>query len=250
MTVLVAGAAGVVTVGALSDEGRPGAAPTIARADGASPASTTSTPPPAPPAAPTTTATSPSSESPTSVPPLTTSLPVTVPPTTVPPTTVPVTVPPTTVSTEPLPHEQAIGNEALALISYPWRTALPGWRIDFLPGKAGYLGGTLTNEQRIEIYVREGQSPHEIAFTLAHELGHAVDLTYLTDAERQTWKVTRGISTSTPWWAGSGVSDYASGSGDWAEAFAVWQVGGTSETRIAGQPTAGELQVLAALAAG
>ncbi len=152
-----------------------------------------------------------------------------------------------TTSTTPvdLPVHEAVGAEALTLISYPWRSVLPGWSVRFLPGRPGYLGGTWTETKRVEVYVREGQSVEEIAFTLAHELGHAIDVTHFGDADRKRWASVRGFDA--PWWAGSGVSDYASGSGDFAESFAVWQVGGRSLSKLGGQPTAEQLAVLADL---
>lgn len=135
----------------------------------------------------------------------------------------------------------------LTRMSYPWQARLPQWSIEFLPGRPGYLGATWTNERRIEIYVRDGQTVDELAFTLAHELGHAVDLTYLSAKERDRWLAARG-RPGAPWWTDSGASDYAVGAGDWAEAFAVWQVGGTSLSTLAGQPSAEQLRLVAELA--
>ena len=135
----------------------------------------------------------------------------------------------------------------LAKLAYPWQTRLSQWTIEFLPGRAGYLGATWTSERRIEIYVRDGQSLDELAFTLAHELGHAVDLTYLSGKERDRWLAARGRPDAS-WWTDSGASDYAVGAGDWAEAFAVWQVGGSSLSTLAGQPTPEQLRLVAELA--
>lgn len=135
--------------------------------------------------------------------------------------------------------------EVLALIDYRWEDRLSDWTLVFQPGRSGYLGGTYTATRRIEVYVRDGQSPQEIAFTVAHEIGHAIDVTYFSDADRQRWETARGFSA--PWWAGSGVSDYASGSGDFAESFAAWQVGGPSLSKLGGQPTAKQVQVLESL---
>ena len=147
----------------------------------------------------------------------------------------------TTTAAPTLPYHEAVGRDAVARISYPWQQELEGWTIQFLPGRAGLLGGTWTYEKRIEIYVRDGQTVEEVSFTLAHELGHAVDVTRFDDVQRQKWRSVRGISPDTPWWVESGATDFSSGSGDWAEAFAVWQVGGVSQSRLAGQPTAAEL---------
>lgn len=142
---------------------------------------------------------------------------------------------------------ERVGEAALAKVSYPWKERLAGWSIVFLPGRPGLLGGTWTYEQRVEIYVRESQTAEDVAFTLAHELGHAVDVTLMSEQDRQRWKVARSIDATVPWWVESGATDFSSGSGDWAEAFAVWQIGGESHSRVAPQPSAAQLKLLADL---
>ena len=145
-------------------------------------------------------------------------------------------------------HWDVVGHQALAQIGYPWQSLLPGWKIEFLAGRSGLLGGTWTYEKRIEIYVRNGQEAEEVAFTLAHEIGHAVDVTYLSDSERDAWRSARVIDSSVPWWVASGATDFASGAGDWAESFAVWQTGGWSHSRVGGQPSKDQLALMARLA--
>jgi hypothetical protein len=142
---------------------------------------------------------------------------------------------------------EEVGRQALARLRYPWQERLPGWTIDFKPGRAGLLGGTWTYEHRIEIYVRDGQTVDDVAFTLAHELGHAVDVTLFDDDDRHEWAHVRGLAGDAPWWVESGATDFASGAGDWAEAFAVFQVGGVSHSRVAGQPDAYDLGVVGRL---
>jgi hypothetical protein len=142
---------------------------------------------------------------------------------------------------------ERLGAEVLGELAFPWSTRLPGWTVRFLPGRDGLLGGTWTYERRIEIYIRPCQPRHDVAFTVAHELGHAVDVALLSEADRLEWKRQRGLDASVPWWVDSGASDLSSGSGDWADAFAVWQVGGTSHSRVAGQPTPADLALLARL---
>ena len=97
--------------------------------------------------------------------------------------------------------------------------------------------------------MRSSQSSVDLAFTLAHELGHAVDLTLFGQAERSAWLEARG-RPDVPWWPGGAYSDFGSGCGDWAEAFAVWQLGGTSMSEIAGQPSGADLALVARLARG
>ena len=45
----------------------------------------------------------------------------------------------------------------------------------------------------------------------------------------------------------SGATDFASGAGDWAEAFAVCLLGGTGHSRVAGQPDTRQLELAARL---
>lgn len=143
-------------------------------------------------------------------------------------------------------HHAEVGAQALAMISYDWATQLPGWSIEFHPGRSGILGYAFFNERRIEIYVRDHHATSEIAATLAHEIGHAVDVTLLTDAQRWDWMNARGIDAD--WWPAAGVSDYSSGAGDFAEAFATWQVGEVSRSTVAGQPDLVHLGLIARLA--
>ncbi len=137
---------------------------------------------------------------------------------------------------------------ALALLRDPWLDRLEGWTIEFLPARAGYLGATWARTKRIEIYIGEGQSLDELAFTLAHELGHALDVTLLDVNQRDQWLQARGVPEAS-WWGTSGDSDYGVGAGDWAEAFAVWQVGGPSYSTLAGALTPAQLELLAQLLA-
>ena len=138
-------------------------------------------------------------------------------------------------------YEQ-VGQSALQLLTYDWQAELPGWTIEFLPGREGLLGYAFFDERRIEVYVRDTHTPENVAATVAHEIGHAVDVTHLTTEERELWLDTRGIDV--PWWPTETTSDYASGAGDWAEAFSVWQVGEISRSRVAEQPTAEEIRLL------
>ncbi|NOX29180.1 MAG: M3 family oligoendopeptidase [Actinobacteria bacterium] len=141
---------------------------------------------------------------------------------------------------------EQVGQLALDLLSYDWQRLLPGWSIEFKQGRDGILGYAFFDEQRIEVYVRPSHGPTEVAATLAHELGHAVDVSLLTNDDRASWAALRSIDST--WWPGSTGSDFASGAGDFAEAFATWQVGEVSRSEVAGQPTLDQLALLASLA--
>lgn len=118
--------------------------------------------------------------------------------------------------------EQRWGQAALARISYPWRQL--GYSVVFLPGEPGLLGKTIPSSHTIQIFVRQGETFDRMSHALAHELGHAVDLTYNNAGRRAQWRQLRGIDESLPWFLWGG-RDYASPAGDFAETFAYWQAG-------------------------
>ena len=70
---------------------------------------------------------------------------------------------------------------ALAMVRYDWAGRLPGWTLHFADGRSGYRGLTFIERRAIEVYVRPGDTPEKVAQIVAHEIGHAVDLTYLDD---------------------------------------------------------------------
>ncbi len=115
---------------------------------------------------------------------------------------------------------------ALALVAYDWRNLLPGWTIEISSGRTGLMGLTRTAERQIEIYVRPSMSTDALAHVVAHEIGHAVDLTYLDAESRGAFQMLRGRAAASRWWAADGANDFATGAGDWAESFAFMVTGG------------------------
>ena len=120
------------------------------------------------------------------------------------------------------PNIAARSAEALTLIRVPWKDLLPGWRIAFRGPRKGYLAMTMRPERRIEIYVRGDRSVVAIAHDIAHELGHAVDVTYNTDQSRSTYLALRGLDINQDWWTCEGCRDLDVAAGDFAESFAQW----------------------------
>ncbi len=140
---------------------------------------------------------------------------------------------------------------ALGRIRYDWKARLPGWQVRFLPGRSGLRGSTFPRERVVEVYVRSSQSVSDIAHVVAHELGHAVDVSLLGDDDRAAWLAARGVDPSTPWFPdGSGVTDFATGAGDFAESFAHWQVGDQWYSRLGAPPDAATTAFLVSLAGG
>jgi hypothetical protein len=118
-------------------------------------------------------------------------------------------------------REELLGAKGLDLVKFDWKRILPGWKIRFLPAKKGYLAITFREERRIDVYVRADRSPIGIAHDIGHELGHAIDVTYLNDASRSSILKVRSLEADTPWWACDACTDLKTGAGDFAETFAL-----------------------------
>ncbi len=114
------------------------------------------------------------------------------------------------------------GRKALALVKYPWQERLPGWTINFLPSRPGFYAMTFNRDHRIEIYVRPDRTTEGLAHDIAHELGHAVDVTYNSDEDRAEFLRLRGLPAKTAWWVCDRCTDLSVGAGDFAETFALW----------------------------
>ncbi len=177
---------------------------------------------------------------------------ITGPSTTTPATTAPSTTTPATTATSALalPGYEQRGANALSLVSYPWQRQLPGWVIEFKPERKGYYGLTMVDENRIEVYVRSDQSDALLAHVVAHEIGHALDVTLNDGDDRRRWQEARGISDA-PWWPSPAATDFSTGAGDFAESFAHWQVGGTSfRSNLGPTPNDAQRALLAELGQG
>jgi len=149
---------------------------------------------------------------------------------------------------EPSPAER--GQLALGSISYPWAERLPEWRIEFLDEQSGLLGLTLVEERRIEIYVRPDQSNDLLVHIVAHEIGHAVDVSLNDGPDRRRWQGARGIEDE-PWWPSDAASDFSTGAGDFAESFAYWQVRSDNyQSKLGPAPSSSQLELMVELAGG
>jgi hypothetical protein len=140
-------------------------------------------------------------------------------------------------------YATAVGNAALESLDYPWRDL--GWTIQFLPGRSGYLGLARGPKRTIEIYVRPEHDVDDVAHTLAHELGHAVDLTYGSEYRRREYRRLRGLSLDGKWFGCDSCTDYATPAGDFAEVFEYWLLGGSDyRSQMAYPPDEGTLAQL------
>ena len=143
-------------------------------------------------------------------------------------------------------YAQSVGEAALAQIDYPIDKL--GWSVQFLSGRSGYLGLAIGEERRIEIYVRSTHGVSDVAHTLAHELGHAVDLTYGSAYRRREYRRLRGFSSDHTWFGCDACTDYATPAGDFAEVFEYWLLGGGDyRSQLAGAPDSTTLEYISTL---
>jgi hypothetical protein len=125
---------------------------------------------------------------------------------------------------------------ALALIPFSWQQL--HYQLVFMPPQPGVRAMIFEREHRIEIYARPADDALRIAYDIAHELGHAVDMTFNTAETRRKWLEVRGIDPSTPWFGCDRCTDFNTPAGDFAETFAFLLLGpGHFSGRIAAPPT-------------
>jgi len=135
-------------------------------------------------------------------------------------------------------------------VSYPRRDAFPEWNVVFRGPRDGLRALTFPNEKRVEIFVRSSDTASSLHRVFAHELGHVIDVEFNSDSDREQWRQQRNIAASTSWWPDAESPDFATGAGDFAEAFAVWETGVTTRSTVAGQPTAEDLALVRKLSEG
>jgi hypothetical protein len=131
----------------------------------------------------------------------------------------------------------------LGLLPIPWQKL--GYEIVFMAPRTGYRAMTFPGKHRIEVYARPQDQMDLLAYDIAHELGHVIDVTYNTAETRKEWKKLRGINSSTPWFGCDRCSDYNTPAGDFAETFALILYGPKHfRSRIARPPTQAEIDAL------
>lgn len=172
-----------------------------------------------------------------------------------PPAPAPVTAAPTPAQAAPKPAADLCAGDgwqqrrgAAALASLEGGAERTGFRVEFTGARKGYMGLTHLDERRIELFVRAcgTQSDELLRHVMAHELGHAYDTTHNTATQRRAWQKARGIPASTPWYGCSGCTDFATPAGDFAEVYAQWARGSsTNRSELAGDVPPAQLAALA-----
>jgi hypothetical protein len=152
---------------------------------------------------------------------------------------------PSAAAASPDDATERLRKEVLGLIRFPWKKL--GYEIAFMGPRPGYRAMTISEQRRIEIYNRPGDTPLLTAYDLAHELGHAVDLDNNTPERRTRWRELRGIDPEAAWFGCSRCPDYNTPAGDFAETFAFLLLGpGNYHSRMALPPAKDQISALAA----
>jgi hypothetical protein len=183
----------------------------------------------------------------TTAPPPATTAPPTIPPATAPPRSTPAHLADTSAAVTAVPVSAVSDPRivaALGMVRVDWRRLLPGWVLRFQGPRSGYQGSTFPDDRRIEVYVRRDSSIPQLAHVIAHELGHAIDVTYFDEPARGAFDAIRGRSAGGMWFVADGTTDFASGAGDFAECFSWMATGGAGTWRSRlGSPPGGLQQV-------
>lgn len=135
-----------------------------------------------------------------------------------------------------------IGAAAEDSIAFDFRSALPEWQIGYAEDHPDFLGVTRSEAKSIIVHVEPDASVGVVAAVLMHEVGHAIDLERLSDDQRAEWIELRGMPST--WWPGNGLSDFAVGAGDFAEAVSALTTGSPSSS-VYGEFTEAQLAFVA-----
>jgi hypothetical protein len=134
---------------------------------------------------------------------------------------------------------------ALSLIPFDWHQL--HYNIVFLAPRRGVRAMIFPSQHKIEVYARPADDSRQLAYDIAHELGHAIDMTFNTADSRKQWMEARGIDPKTQWFGCSRCSDFKTPAGDFAETFAFLLLGpGNFSGRIAPPPKAEQVSALKA----
>ncbi len=151
---------------------------------------------------------------------------------------------------KPAPFTQAEaerrGRAAFASLQRP----LPaGWQLKIAVHTGSRVGWADAKTRVVALWVRPSDTQSQLRITLAHELGHVVDFTVMTNDDRQSYRQLRGRDGDrSPWYPEAGTTDFASPAGDFAEVYALWRGGaGDFRSTWAAQPSSAQLKQIEVL---
>ena len=140
---------------------------------------------------------------------------------------------------------QQRGSRALASLHRP---VARGWTVTFAVYRGRYVGFADATKKVVTLWVKPADSQQSLRITLAHEFGHVLDYTRLTEARRGDYLEIRGRGGYRgSWYPCNGCEDYNSAAGDFAEVYAYWLAGaGDFRSRFAPAPERAQLDRLGA----
>ena len=101
---------------------------------------------------------------------------------------------------------------------------------------------TRSESKSIVVHVEPDATVDAVSAVLMHEVGHALDIERLSDTQRSQWIELRDMPAT--WWPGNGLSDFAVGAGDFAEAVSALTTGSPSSS-VYGEFTQEQLDFVA-----
>lgn len=97
-------------------------------------------------------------------------------------------------------RSKTVGDQAVSLIPEEWRVLLQDWELIFVPRVKNILARMWCKEKRIFVFVRQTQSPKDVAFVLAHEIGHVLSHNKMKEERRKEWVKMRDLRLPTMQW--------------------------------------------------
>ena len=119
----------------------------------------------------------------------------------------------------------ALGEAALEQIDTDLDVVAPGWEFVFTAPHDQLRGAALPRQKAIFLFISPDTTLEDAVVVLSHEIGHAFDIEHLDAETRDEWLERRGEPDGT-YWPESEQPDFATGAGDFAEAFAQYLVPG------------------------
>jgi len=161
---------------------------------------------------------------------------------------------------EPFEEPQAVIEEriersiAAASQRFDLDALIPGWTFVIAGANSSVGGSADPDTKTIMINSNSGRSASEYEITVLHEIGHAVDSTWMTDDSRAAFRALRQLDQTLPWGFVDGLvlgeDRWRDAGEDFAEMFVAWSLGSDypiMTTATAAQPTETDLRAFCEL---
>lgn len=130
--------------------------------------------------------------------------------------------------------------------------AFPGWTFEVRGPQSGAGGSSNPATSTLVVHATPGRTYDDYIVTALHELGHVVDMEWMDEARRDSYRDMRGMGEDTAWVRGAGEHPLADerwhyGAEDFAEVIATWLTMGEHTPRtgsLVPAPTATDIDAL------